>query len=239
MLLFRYFIVIVFLGFYGQPLAEKITLAVAANFAAPLKKIVRIFENETNHQARISIGSSGKIYAQITLDAPFDIFFSADQSKPTRLVETGLAVRESQYTYAIGRLVLWQPKPKTYGKTNSRPRVAIANPKIAPYGIAALEVLKSLTQIIELEPKLVRGENVAQAYQFVASGATDMGFVALSQVQNEPKDSYQLIKQTKHSPIRQDMVLLNRAIDNPAAIDFMRFIKTKKIRDMIAAFGYK
>lgn len=240
--MFKLLMTILFVSFTNQAFAAQTIIAVAANFAMPLQKIVEKFEAETNHKISISIGSSGKIYAQIINGAPYDVFFSADQSKPKTLLKDGFGVKGSLYTYAIGRLVFWAPKLEVF--TPVKPddpmnKIAIANPKIAPYGVAAMQAMAMFGLTKEEELQVIRAENVAQVYQFVDSGVVGMGFVALSQVLDQSKNGYIIVKPEDYTPIKQDVILLNHGQNNQAAIDFMAYIKTKNIRDMIKQLGYK
>ena len=228
-------------------LADKATVAVAANFISPMKAIVAEFEAATSHKIDLVFGSSGKLYAQITHGAPFDVFFSADQETPARLARDKLAIGDSQFTYALGALALWSADARrvdTDGKvlkTDDYQHLAIANPQLAPYGRAAMEVLTTLGLADTVADRLVQGENIAQAYQFVASGNAELGFVALSQVWTDdafPVGSGWVIPATLYSPIRQDAVLLKRGRDNPAAIALIRFVNSAESRRIITSFGY-
>lgn len=231
-MVFRLGLLVIFCGFSWPVFAAESIIAVAANFAAPVKKIAAIFEQKTGHKIRISVGSSGKIYVQIINGAPFDAFLSADQQKPTQLSGTDLAVKNSQYTYATGRLVLWMP-------SESSEILAFANPKTAPYGLAAQQVMKNETFFDQQPRKIIMGENVTQTFQFVNSGAADMGFVALSQVLHLPTSSYKIIPDDLYLPIKQDLVLLRHGKDNIATLEFLKFLRSQKIKDMVRSFGYK
>lgn len=228
----------------GGAKAEQVTIAVASNFSNPAQKIAHAFEQQTPHQVRLVFGSSGKIYAQITHGAPFDIFLSADQAKPLALDKNGLSVTGSRFTYALGQLILWDVKhnhPPNLSKLGNEGyfrKLALANPKLAPYGLAAKEVLQSLKLYKKLSPKLVMGENIAQTYQFVASGNADMGFVASSQITKKMPGIALIIPDHLYRPIRQDAILLNRAEHNSAARDFMRFLKSEKAQKIIISSGY-
>ncbi|MGL1920749.1 MAG: molybdate ABC transporter substrate-binding protein [Hyphomicrobiales bacterium] len=235
-------ILTMFLGF-GTPVgAEKATIAVASNFALPMKKLASMFEAKSRHEIAIVVGSSGKIYAQILHGAPFDLFFSADRDKPSRLVEQDLALKTSEYTYATGILVLWAPYLDIFAPNalaNLDKKLAIANPKTAPYGIAALQALEKFNEPEQPKNIYIRAENVAQVYQFVKSRAVEQGLLALSQILNEPINSYLVIDPQLYEPIKQDVVMLNRAKNNQAAIDFLHFMKSKKVKDTIRILGYK
>lgn len=242
MTVFKWLIGLILICTFGPAYAEKTTIAVASNFAQPLKKLVAIFEQETGHEVNLSIGSTGKIYAQIINGAPFDVFFAADQERPRRLIQASIAVENSRYTYATGILVLWTPIAKTYGADTPQhllPKIAIANPKIAPYGRAARQMMTKMNMLEKFNGRIVRAENVALAYQYVASGAVQMGFVALSQVMGQPQDSYIILPSADYTPIKQDVVLLNHGRNNLAATAFLKFVGSEKVRDMMAGFGYK
>ncbi|MBL1420923.1 MAG: molybdate ABC transporter substrate-binding protein [Alphaproteobacteria bacterium] len=222
--------------------ATETLLAVAANFAKPMKQLIVKFEAQSPHKVNMTIGSSGKIYAQIINGAPFDAFFSADQEKPLKLVNEGLALKRSLYTYAIGRLVIWSPdqqKRQAEAAEGVLAKIAIANPKTAPYGAAALEAFLGIGLLPEHKDQLVYGENIAQTYQFIASGVAEFGMVALSQVIDQAKASYEIVPDDIYKPIKQDMVMLNHGQANPASVDFLNFMRSEKVADMIKNFGYK
>lgn len=211
-----------------------------------MQTLVAQFERETGYEVTISAASSGKLYAQIVNGAPYDVFFSADQKMPRLLVEKGLAVSSSVYTYATGVLALWSNRDNTLDVetrlTNGDfSRIAVANPKLAPFGQAAMEVLEYLDVEQDVEGKLVMGENVAQAFTFVFSQNVDMGFVALSQVlvmNNNQTLTYWQIPSHYHSPIRQDMVKTQKGIANPIATLFINHIKSAEAKATISNFGY-
>lgn len=227
--------------------ADEVSIAVAANFAAPLQKIAQAFAQDTGHKAVLSVGATGKFYAQIRNGAPFQAFLSADDETPLRLEKEGHAVAGSRFTYAIGRLVLWSPdaqlidgRPEVLQKA-SFTRLAIANPKLAPYGAAALQTLDKLGLAAALQPKLVQGENIAQTYQFVATGNAQLGFVALSQVMQDGQmgaGSFWLVPPSMHEAIRQDAVLLHPGKDSRAAQAFLLYLRGDKARALIRASGY-
>jgi len=229
-------------------LAGEVHLAVAANFSGPIQKIVPAFEKETGHKVIVSIGATGKFYAQVTNGAPFDVFLSADDETPAKLEQAFYAVAGTRVTYAIGKLVLWSAKGGVVdhnGDVLSKgdfQHLAIANPKTAPYGAAAVETMKRLKVWALIEPKLVRGENIAQTHQFVQTGNAELGFVALSQVITEGKiavGSGWIVPPSYYAPIRQDAVLLAKARHNPAASDFLTFLKGDKSKSVIRSFGYE
>ena len=239
---------------FGQPAlsaaahAEQVNIAVAANFTAPMKAIVAQFEKETAHRATVSFGATGKFYAQVKSGAPFDVFLSADDETPARLEKEGDAVAGSRFTYAVGRLVLWSAKPDYVDakgevlKGGSFAKIALAAPKVAPYGRAAVEAMTQLGLLAVLQPKFVQGESIGQAYSFVATGNAALGFVALSQVFEDGKlktGSAWIVPTNLHSPLRQDAVILAHGRDNKAAADFMRFLKTDKPQRVMRSFGYE
>ena len=211
-----------------------------------MEKIAAEFARDTGHRAVISSGSSGKFYAQIKNGAPFEVFLSADESTPAKLEQEGSGIAGSRFTYAIGRLVLWSPKPgyvdslgEVLKKGDFR-HLAIANPKLAPYGRAAQEVLDKKALWQPLQPRLVVGENIAQAWQFVTSGNAELGFVALSQIKTEggePHGSFWNVPPTLHAPIRQDAVLLVKG--KPAAEQLMKYLKSDKAAAIILRYGYE
>lgn len=227
--------------------ATEVNLAVAANFSAPVKLIAEEFKNDTGHKATISLGSTGKFYSQIKNGAPFEVFLSADDTTPARLVDEGHAVSSSRFTYAVGALALWSKNPSLIQNNPdalTKPgfnRLAIANPKLAPYGQAAMETLAALKLQDKLKGKLVEGENIGQTYQFVSTGNADAGFVALSQIQSNGKiteGSAWLVPQSLYKPILQDAVLLNTGKSNPAAQAFMDYLKSDKAKKIILNSGY-
>ncbi len=227
--------------------ADEVSVAVAANFAGPLAKIGEGFTSATGHTLKVSAGSTGKFYSQINAGAPFEILIAADDETPKRLIAEGLAVKGSNFTYAIGRLVLWSAQP---GYVDDQGAVlaagkfmhlAIANPKLAPYGQAAMEVLKARGPADAIAPKLVTAESIAQAYQFVATGNAELGFVALSQVPPPGKPaagSYWLVPASLYGEIRQNAVLLKTGEKNPAAAALLAYLKSAPAKAVIQAYGY-
>lgn len=227
--------------------AATISVAVAANFTAPMQAIAQAFHQDTGHTAKLAFGSSGNFYAQITNGAPFQVFLSADAAKPIKLEQAGLTVAGSRFTYAVGSLVLWSSQPglvDAKGEVLHRgniTKLAIANPKLAPYGQAAVETLSALGLFTRLQSKFVLGENIAQTYQFVMSGNAELGFVALSQVMRHGKlsgGSGWIVPASLHSPIRQEAVLLLPGKHNPAAEALMQYLKSTKAQAIITAYGY-
>lgn len=228
--------------------AAQVQVAVAANFTAPMKEIAAVFERDTGHRALLSFGASGKFYAQVRNGAPFELLLAADDKTPARLEADGLAVPGTRFTYAVGRLALWSPKPglvDAEGLVLRRPdlaHLAIANPRSAPYGAAALAVLDKLGLSRALGPKLVYGENIAQAHQFVSTGNAELGFVAMSQVYRDGKlsaGSGWIVPAALHPPIRQDAVLLRRAGANPAAHALARYLVSGKAKAIMRSYGYQ
>lgn len=223
--------------------SAEISVAVAANFTAAAKEIAAKFEAESGNKVLLSFGSSGQLFAQIGQGAPFMIFLSADQTRPAAAEKAGLAVAGTQFTYANGQLALWSADPGLIDadgavlKTGQFTHLAIANPDTAPYGAAALEVLTGLGVRSNLAAKIVTGNSVAQAYQFIASGNAELGFVALSQVLSG-EGSRWIVPQALYTPIRQDGVLLMPGAGNPAAAEFLGFLKSDAARTIISRFGY-
>jgi len=228
--------------------AAEVQAAVAANFAAPMKAIVAEFEQATGHKVHLSFGASGRFYAQIRNGAPFHVLLSADEDIPVRLEREGLSVPASRFTYAVGTLVLWSARTDfvdARGAVLSRgafAHLAVANPKLAPYGAAAMETLDKLGLAAALRSKLVFGENIAQAHQFVASGNAELGFVALSQVMKDGRiagGSAWVVPASMHSPIRQDAVILARGRGNAAAAALLRFLHQAGAVAIIRSYGYR
>jgi molybdate transport system substrate-binding protein len=231
--------------------AETTHVAVASNFSHTMRALVQAFSKVSEHKVLFSYGASGKFYAQIKQGAPYDLFFSADQIKPSALKNEGLIVAGSQFTYAIGRLVLFSGQADLTGNIETQlkqglyNKLAIANPKLAPYGAAALQVLAHLGVKVAAQSKFVQGENVAQIYQFVSTGNADLGFVALSQVIGQVADinqlnteNYWVVPQVMHQPVKQDVVMLKRGAKNNAAVTFISFIRSPKAQAIIAQQGY-
>jgi molybdate transport system substrate-binding protein len=242
--LFRTFLLLMFLlPTVGQ--TETVQLAVAANFTDVTQKIVPLFEQQTGHTIKVSFGSTGKLYAQIVHGAPFDVFLAADKVRPRRLEEEGQVVAGSRFTYARGRLVLWSADAHLFkdGESFLRQgkfhRLAIANPLTAPYGAAAQQVLQQLGIWEAVSAKLVRGDSIAQTFQFTATGNAELGLLAASQVKAWPQPgSIWSIPEEFYQPISQQAVLLKRGAQNAAAQAFLQFLQGKKARTMIQDFGY-
>ena len=224
--------------------AEVVRVAVAANFAPAAQEIGELFAGATGHEALLSFGSSGQLYAQIAQGAPFDVFLAADRGYPRRAVTDGHAVADSTFTYATGRLVLFSADPaRDAGRASLEEgdftRLAIANPELAPYGAAAVEVLDALGLADRMRPRLVRGNNVAQTYQFVVTGNAELGFVALAQVIGHGRGSRWIVPRELHAPIAQDAVLLARASGNEAAAAFLAFLRGPAAAAVLARYGYE
>jgi len=228
--------------------AESVSVAVAANFSAPMNAIAQEFKKDTGHQLLISTGSSGKLYVQIRNGAPFEVLLSADAEIPARLEQEGLAVVGSRFTYATGALALWSADPSLIdpeGKilwSNSFAKLAVADPKLAPYGKAAVDTLTATGHLGAVKDKFVTGENIGQTYQFVATRNAELGFVALSQIMKNGQlisGSAWIVPQKLYAPIRQDAVILTIGKNNPAAGILMRYLKTHKARGIMKSFGYR
>jgi molybdate transport system substrate-binding protein len=236
---------IILLLFTAPCSAELLGVAVASNFSETLRRLEPHFAATTGHELRISAASSGKLYAQILHGAPYDLFLSADSERPARLESAGVAVEGSRMTYALGRLLLWMPAGKPGEEplqtllSGSFERLAIANPKTAPYGRAAREVLESLRLWDKLQGQLLRGENVVQAFQFAASGGADLALVAQAQVELSTQQGPRWqVPQAYYRPIQQQLVLLERSRGKPAALAFVNFIQGETARRIILQSGY-
>lgn len=241
-------ILAILLAAYATTLrAEEAVLAVAANFSAPMQQIATLFQKDTGHTIKLSFGATGAIYAQIKNGAPFDVFLSADQSTAQKLALEGMAVPNSRFTYATGQLTLWSKQKDLVDgngqilKSNSIQRIAVANPKLAPYGAAALETITRLGLLNELQPKLVQGDNISQTYQFVFTQNAPIGFVALSQIYANDaitSGSAWIVPSHLYKPIAQDVILLRKGSDNAAAKALMLYLKGDKARQIIKSYGY-
>ncbi len=228
--------------------ADEVLVAVAANFTAPMKAITAEFEKATGHKVHLSFGASGKFYAQIKNGAPFQVLLSADEAIPVKLEQEGLTVPGSRFTYAVGTLVLWSARPDFVddkGAVLSQgafSHLSVANPKLAPYGAAAMETLDKLGLATTLQAKFVVGENIAQTYQFVTSGNAELGFVALSQVMKDGRiagGSAWIVPVGMHRPIRQDAVILASGRENAAAAALLRFLREPGAVAIIRSYGYR
>lgn len=243
----RHLLLTCLLGFAEFAHADEVKVAVAANFSAPMQKIAADFEKATGHKAVLSTGATGAFYAQIKNGAPFEVLLAADGETPAKLENEGLAVKGRRFTYAIGKLVLWSSKPGFVDpqgevlKKGSFDKLALANPKTAPYGLAAIEALKKLGLAEAVQPKLVQGETITQAYQFVASGNAELGFVALSLIWKDgaiASGSAWMVPTDLYSPIRQDAVLLSKGASQPAAQALLQYLRSDAARAVIKAYGY-
>lgn len=229
----------------GAALAREVRLAVATNFHEAAERLSEQFAEATGHSSRISYGSTGKLYAQIRHGAPFDVFLAADQERPHLMEQNGSAVPGTRFTYAVGKLVLWSPDPEAFTdpvaflREGNFRRLAIANPKTAPYGLAARQTLENLGLRAALEGKLVRGESIAQTFQFVATGNARAGFVALAQLRDDHDGGARWeVPDTYHDPIAQQAILLERGRDNEAARAWLEFLASREAQDIIRQYGY-
>jgi molybdate transport system substrate-binding protein len=228
--------------------AGQVSVAVAANFTAPMQKIASLFEQDTGHRLVLAFGSTGRFHAQIRNGAPFHVLLAADDETPARLEREGRGVAGSRFTYAIGKLVLWSRKAGMVDdqgqvlKTGRFDKLALADPKLAPYGTAAIETLGALGMLEALRPRFVLGENIAQTYQFVATENAQIGFVARSQVFADGRlgtGSAWLVPSGMYTPIRQDALLLDKGAGNPAAVALLQYLRGDKARAVIRAYGYE
>ena len=227
--------------------ADTVIVAVAANFADALRQLEPLFEQETGHELRISSASTGILYAQILHGAPYDLFLAADRERPERLIEAGLADSSSAFVYARGRLVLWSTHPGLVDgegealRSASFEHLALANPRTAPYGAAAMQVLERLGLAQALADRIVTGESVAQAWHFVVSGNAELGFVALSQpiaAGRLAEGSYWIVPEELYAPLEQMAVLLGPAREKPAARAFMAFLQSEYAITRLEELGY-
>jgi molybdate transport system substrate-binding protein len=232
--------------------ADEVVVAVAANFTAPMQKIAQAFEQDTAHKAKLVFGSTGKLYAQIKNGAPFAVFLSADDETPARLEKEGLAATGTRFTYAVGRLALWSRNPSlvddkgqvlisSASDKNSFKKLAIADPKLAPYGFAAMEVLKGTGALTHVAPKLVQGDSIGQAFQFVMTENAELGFVALSQISIDGRitqGSAWVVPQNLYTPLKQDAILLALGKENAAALDLMKYLRSERAKTIIRSYGY-
>jgi molybdate transport system substrate-binding protein len=232
--------------------AGEVMVAVAANFTAPMQKIAQAFEQDTGHKAQLAFGATGKFYAQIKNGAPFAVLLAADDETPARIEKEGLAVAGSRFTYATGRLALWSKslnlvddkgevlRSNSFEKLGIH-KIALADPKLAPYGIAAMEVINKMGVQAVVTPKLVQGESIGQTYQFVSTENAQLGFVALSQIAFDGRitqGSAWVVPQSMHTPLKQDAVLLNPGKDNTAAHALLKYLQADKAKTIIRQYGY-
>jgi len=248
---FMRFAVVFTVGLLSVPVsavAAEVQVAVAANFTAPLQAIAKQFEQDTGHKVLASFGATGQFYAQIKNGAPFEVFLAADDDRPARLEAEGDTVPGSRFTYAIGTLALWSAKPDYVDaqgavlKENTFRHLSIANPKTAPYGLAAMQVMQKLGVAQSLKPKVVEGQSIGQAQQFVASGNAELGFVALSQIYKDGQltsGSAWIVPEDLHDPIKQDAVVLAKGKDNPVAAAFVAYLKSPGAAAIIKSYGYQ
>jgi molybdate transport system substrate-binding protein len=233
--------------FFVAAQAGEVTVAVAANFTAPMQKIAQAFEQDTGHKATLAFGATGKFYAQIKNGAPFSVLLAADDETPARLEKEGLAIAGTRLTYATGRLALWSKQANVVDdkgevlRSNSFNKLAIADPKLAPYGIAAMEVINKLGVQANVVSKLVQGESIGQTYQFVSTENAQLGFVALSQISVDGRitqGSAWVVPQHLHTPLKQDAVLLNAGKDNAAAHALLKYLQGDTAKAIITRYGY-
>ncbi|NOU12721.1 MAG: molybdate ABC transporter substrate-binding protein [Methylococcaceae bacterium] len=244
----RSFILCLLQAFSFNSQAATVLVAVASNFTKTMTEIAEAFEKATGHSANLAFGSSGKFVSQLENGGPFEVFLAADASNPLKLEKSGLAVDGSRFTYAIGKLVLWSAKPDLVDdqgqilSTGSFTHLALADPKLAPYGAAAMEVMKNLNVLDKLQPLFVLGENIAQTYQFISTGNAELGFIALSQVIGKDgkitEGSGWVVPENLHQPIMQDAVLLKKGEENPAAPALLSFLKSPEAQAIIRKYGY-
>jgi len=232
--------------------AGEVTVAVAANFTAPMQQIAKAFEKDTGHKALLAFGATGKFYAQIKNGAPFAVLLAADDETPARLEKEGWVVASTRFTYATGRLALWSKqanriddKGEVLRSNNFEKlgihKIAMADPKLAPYGAAAMEVINKLGVQAHVMPKLVQGESIGQTYQFVSTENAQLGFVALSQISLDGRitqGSAWVVPQNLHTPLKQDAVLLNAGKDNPAAAALLKYLQSDTAKAIITRYGY-
>lgn len=236
------FVVLLFVG-QGKALGAETRAAVAANFTAAAKELGDSFTRETGHRVRFSFGSTGQLYTQMVHGAPYDLFLAADQARPKLAVDTGLAVPDSRFTYALGRIALYTSQSgsstneSTLHNTGFQ-KLAIANPATAPYGAAAIEALRALSLYDQLVDKLVYGTNIAQTFQFIHSGSADYGIVALAQAKTYSSGSHWIIPANLHAPIAQDAVLLKSGSKNTAALTFLDFLQGPTALALLEKYGY-
>ena len=233
--------------FFAAAQAGEVTVAVAANFTAPMQKIAKAFEQETGHKALLAFGSTGNLYAQIRNGAPYQVLLAADDATPRKLEAEGLGVAGSRFTYAVGTLVLWSKQANVVDnkgevlRSKSFNKLAIADPKLAPYGIAAMEVIHKMGVQANVVPKLVQGESIGQTYQFVSTENAQLGFVALSQILVDGRitqGSAWVVPQSMHTPLKQDAVLLNAGKDNAAARALLKYLQSNTAKAIIQSYGY-
>ena len=227
--------------------AGEVTVAVAANFTAPMQQIAKAFEQDTGHKAQLAFGATGKFYAQIKNGAPFAVLLAADDETPARLEQEGWAIAGTRFTYAVGRLALWSKQPNFVDdkgeilRSNRFEKLAIADPKLAPYGAAAMEVIQRMGVQPSVTPKIVQGDSIGQTYQFVSTENAQLGFVALSQISIDGRTtqgSTWVVPQSLHTPLKQDAVLLKAGKDNAAALALLKYLQSDAAKTIIRGYGY-
>ena len=232
----------------GTAHADEVQVAVAANFTAPIQAIAADFEKDTGHKLVAAYGATGQFYTQIKNGAPFEVFLSADDTTPQKLESEGATVKGSRFTYAVGTLALWSAKEGYVDakgdvlKKNQFKHLSIANPKTAPYGLAATQLLAREGLSDQVKDKLVEGQNITQAYQFVSTGNAELGFVALSQIYKDGKvtgGSAWIVPASLHDPIKQDAVILNKGKDSAAAKALVDYLKGPNAAAVIKSYGYE
>jgi len=242
--LFRFIIYVIFTVTTIFTYAGEVHIAVATNFTVTLEKLKPIFQKIYGHQILISTGSTGQLYAQIEHGAPFEVFLAADMNYPQKISEK---LDTQAFVYAVGKLILWSPKNDFVDekgdilRKNSFTYLAIANPRTAPYGVAAQQVIEKLGLSKTLQAKIVHGNSIAHAYQFTTTGSADLGFIAFSQYKQRDensKGSYWLVPQNLYNPIEQGAILLKQGNNNPAAQDFIAFLRSPVAHKIIKDFGY-
>ncbi|WED24086.1 molybdate ABC transporter substrate-binding protein [Vibrio sp. JC009] len=238
-------LIIILAAFSDFAYAGDVSVAVANNFYKPLQVLAKDFEKESGESVSISTGSTGQLYAQIVNGAPFDVFLAADKKRPGKLVDAGIA--KEAFTYAKGRLVLWSPdsaRVKQAATVLQQPKIkhiALPNPKLAPYGWAAVQVMKNTGVYQAAEPKLVSAKGLNAVFQFVSTGNAEVGFLAMSQIYRDGKfidGSYWLIPDELYEPIKQDAVLMTSSFDKPTARAFIAYLKSDRAKKLITQFGY-
>lgn len=231
------------LSFGGASHAAQVQVAVAANFSGVLDQLAAAFKAKTGDELVISAGATGALYTQITQGAPFEIFLAADNKRPAQAVTEGFGVEGSVFTYAVGKVVLYSTTMDVADgeavlKAGAFDYISVADPKTAPYGVAAMETMDAVGVTAALTPKIVTGESIAQTVLFVESGSADLGFVALSQVVGKPENSFWIVPPDLYSPIRQDAVLLRAGEGNPGARAFLEFLRSNEATAIVSQFGY-
>ena len=227
--------------------AGEVAVAVAANFSAPMQKIAKAFEQDTGHKAQLAFGATGKFYAQIKNGAPFSVLLAADDETPARLEQEGWAIAGTRFTYAVGRLALWSKQPNFVDekgeilRSNRFEKLAIADPKLAPFGVAAMEVIQRMGVQPNVMPKIVQGDSIGQTYQFVSTENAQLGFVALSQISIDGRitqGSAWVVPQSLYTPLKQDAVLLKAGKDNAAALALLKYLQSDVANTIIRGYGY-